>query len=399
MKAFVAAPTSLSARATHKLIGRGISAFALLLLLQTFGQILNQMQWTADWWEVVFLWTFLGILVVFVGASVRGRGLTLSAAVLSSLVLIGLLLWPVAVPTSVPATIGTPWLWAMINVGAAWCTFAFGTISGCAYTIFIGGAFAVIRTMPQAASASLPVALEDAAFATVMGLIICVTIGILRHAAQRVDTASEDAIVQYREAAEETAISNERLRLDALLHDSVMTVLITGAQSASPRERQASAELAGSALERLDRQDGEATEAAPATVAELAARIRFTVDDGVEDPEVVVSHDSPDLRLPGMIVRAVFEATTEAVHNAARHSAATRCEVRVTGHKSGDNARVAVTIKDNGTGFNPELVSDRRLGIKVSIKGRLDSVGGTADVISSLGAGTEVRLAWTGAAA
>jgi signal transduction histidine kinase len=380
-------------------MGRGISAFALLLLLQTFGQILNQMQWTADWWEAVFMWAILGLLVVFVAASIRGRGLIWSAAVLSALVLFGLLLWPVAVPPNVPATIGTPWLWAMINVGAAWCTFAFGTVAGCVYAIFIGGVFAVIRTMPQAASASLPVALEDAAFSTVMGLIICVTIGILRHAAQRVDTAAEAAIVQYREAAAETALSNERLRLDALLHDSVMTVLITAAQSASPRERQASSQLAGSALERLDQQGDESPETAPATITELAARIRFTVDDGVEDPEVSVSYDSPEhLVLPGDIVRAVFEATTEAVKNAARHSGATRCDVRLTGHKSGESTRVAVSIKDNGTGFTPELVSDRRLGIRVSVVGRLDAVGGTASVISAPGVGTEVRLAWAGVA-
>ncbi|WP_344368034.1 sensor histidine kinase [Arthrobacter humicola] len=358
------------------------------------------MQWTAGWWETVFMWAFLGLLAVFVAASIRGRGLTWTAAVLSGLVMFGLILWPAAVPSSVPATIGTPWLWAMINVGAVWCAFAFGTVVGCAYAVFIGGVFAVIRTMPQSASASLPVALEDAAFSTVMGLTICVTIGILRHAAQRVDSAAEAAIVQYRDAAAETAVSNERLRLDALLHDSVMTVLITAAQSGSTRERQASAKLAGSALERLDKQGTEAPEVAPATVTELAARIRFTVDDGVEDPEVLVSCDSPEhLVLPGEIVRAVFEATTEAVMNAARHSGATRCEVRVAGHKTAETARVAVSIKDNGTGFNPELVSDRRLGIRVSIIGRLDAVGGTADVISAPGAGTEVRLSWAGAAA
>ncbi|MBT8162564.1 MULTISPECIES: sensor histidine kinase [Arthrobacter] len=400
MKVFVEAPSGVSAKDTHKLMGRGISAFALLLLLQTFGQILTQMRWTADWWEAIFLWSFLGLLVVFVVASIRGRGLTWSAAALSALVLFGLLLWPVAVPSNVPETIGTPWLWALINVGAVWCAFAFGTVPGCVYTVVIGVVFAVVRTTPQAASASLQVALEDAAFATVMGLIICLTIGILRSAAHRVDTSAEEAILRYREAAAEKALSSERLRLDALLHDSVMTVLITGARSVSVPERQSSAELAASALERLDVQASEESKAAPATVTELAARIRFTVDDGVEDPEVVVTCDATEtLRLPGEVVRAVFEATTEAVHNAARHSGAARCEVRVTGHKAGDDARVIVSVKDNGSGFNPDLVSDRRLGIKVSIIGRLEAVGGTATVTSTIGAGTDVRLTWSGAPA
>jgi signal transduction histidine kinase len=400
VRVFTPAPSGMSARDTHKLMGRGISAFALLLLLQASGEIMTQMLWTAGWWEATFLWGFLGVLVVFVVASFRGHGLTWSAAMLSALVLLGLMLWPAAVPADVPGTIGTPWLWAMINVGAVWCAFAFGTIAGCVYTVLIGGVFAVVRTLPQGASAAWQVALQDASFATVLGLIICLTIGILRSAARRVDTAAESAIRSYREAAAETALSNERLRLDALLHDSVMTALITGAHAASPRERLSSAELAVSALQRLEDQGSKTEEAAPATVAELAARIQFTVGEGVGHPELFISHDSREpLFLQGEVVRAVFEATTEAVNNAVRHSGATRCEVRVTCHRSGDSARLTVSVKDNGVGFNRDVVSDRRLGIKVSIIGRMEAVGGAASVTSAAGAGTEVRLTWTGAEA
>lgn len=400
MRVFAPAPSGMSARDTHNLMGRGISAFALLLLLQASGEVMTQMQWTAEWWEATFLWGFLGVLLMFVFASLRGRGLTWSAAMLSALVLFGLLLWPAAVPPDVPATIGSPWLWAMINVGAVWCAFAFGTIPGCVYTVLIGGVFAVVRTLPQGASATWEVALQDASFASVLGLIICLTIGILRTAACRVDTAAESAIRSYREAAAETALSNERLRLDALLHDSVMTALITGAHAASPRERLSSAELAVSALQRLEDQGSKIEEAAPATAAELAARIQFTVGDGVENLEVIVSLDSREhLFLPGEVVRAVFEATTEAVNNAVRHSGAIRCQVQVNCHKSGNSAKLAVFIKDNGAGFKKEAVSDRRLGIKVSIVGRMEAVGGAASIASTLGVGTEVRLTWTGAAA
>lgn len=398
MKILVAAPTGVSARETHRLMGRGISAFALLLLLQACGNISRQTLWAAQWWNAVFLWGFLTVLVVFIVASIRGRGLTWTSAVLAALVLGGLILWPAAVPPTVPADIGTPWLWAMINVGAVWSAFAFGTVVGCCYTVAVGVVFAVVRTMPQAGSAPLAIAVEDAAFATVLGVIICLTIGILRHAAAKVDATADRAIAQYRDAAAETALSNERLRMDGLLHDSVMTALLTAAHSASARERESSAELAGSAIARLDEQGGSRDGLVPASVIELAARIRFTVTDD-HAPVVRIHCDAPaNLKLPGPVVRAVFEASTEAVKNALKHSGGGRCDVRITARRTGETIKATVSIKDDGVGFRPEFVSDRRLGIRVSIIGRMRAVGGTAEIHSSTGSGTDIRLAWTGAA-
>lgn len=390
----------VSALDTHRLMGRGIAAFALLLLLQASGSVISQAPSAADWWNVLFLWLFLALVAAFVAASVRGLGLAVIANALAVLVLAGLALWPLAVPATVPESLGTPWLWAMINVGAAWWAFGSGARAGCLYALVIGAVFIGVRTTPQGGSAPLQVALEDALFATVLGLIICVTIGILRRAAALADGAADLAIHQYREAAAATALSHERLRLDGLLHDSVMTALLTAAHAGSPEERSASARLAGSALGRLEQQGTDTSEAAPAALTEIAARIRFTVDGGIEHPTVTVTCESPEhLVLPAHVVRAVFEATTEAVQNSTRHSGASRCEVRLTGHRAGETTRVNVSIKDNGTGFDPALVSDRRLGIRVSIVGRMEAAGGSAAIHSAPRAGTDVRLAWQGAAA
>lgn len=399
MKGFAPSLNGVSALDTHRLMGRGIAAFALLLLLQATGSIISQTPRAADWWNALFLWLFLALVAAFSAASFKGRGLVWIADALALLVLAGLALWTVAVPSTVPEAFGTPWLWAMINVGAAWCAYGAGTRIGCVYTVVVGAVFFGVRTTRQGGSASSLVTAEDALFATVLGLIICITIGILRRAAARADSAAEKALGSYREASAARALSNERLRLDGLLHDSVMTALLTGAHAASAEERSASAQLAGSALERLDQQ-GTPAEATPATLTEIAARIRFTVDGGVERPVVAVTCDSPEnLVLPAVAVRAIFEAGTEAVKNAVRHSGASRCEVRLSGHRNGSQARVSVSIRDNGSGFDPALVSDRRLGIKVCILGRMQAADGSAAIDSGHRVGTEVRLEWEGAAA
>ncbi|WP_083773618.1 sensor histidine kinase [Paenarthrobacter aurescens] len=399
MSLMVPIPNGVSAKETHKLMGRGIAAFALLLLLQVSGSIVTQSGLAAPWWNAMFLWLLLTGIGCFSVASIRGRGLRWTSSILSLLVLAGLLLWPAAVPTTVPVDIGTPWLWAMINVGAAWSAFAFGTLPGCVYTVVIGSVFAVVRTLPQSGSASPSTAIQDASFSTVLGIIICLTIGILRQASERVDTAAENAINRYREAAAETALSNERTRVDGLLHDSVMSALLTASRSGSSLERLSSAELARSALARLGEHEIKQTDATTVSVSELASRIRFTVQDDGDTPTVTVTGEgSTSLLLSGQVVRALFEASTEAVANAVRHSNATRCEVRVLGQDPKGIARVVVSVKDNGDGFRQELVSDRRLGIKVSIIGRMRTIGGTADISSHPGKGTEVILTWAGEA-
>ena len=397
MRLPVQTPDGPSATGTHRLLGRGITALAILLLLQTLGLIIGQEQWTARWWEAVLLWVLLAVFVSFVSASVQGRFLRTTAALLCALVLAGLFLWPVAVPPEVPPGVGTPWLWAVISVGAAWCTFVAGTAPGCVYALAIGAVFAAVRTTPLIGSVRMIPAAEDTVFATFLAVTTCLTIGILRQAAAKVDEAARDAIRQYGEAASATALNNERLRLDGLLHDSVMTALITAANAHSAYEYGASSRLAGRARRRLGRLDVVDSENPPATVAELAARIRFAA--GARDTEVVVTCDATqNVMLPTPVVSALCEATTEAVKNAARHSGAARCEVTVVGRCHLNANRVAVQIKDNGKGFDQSLVSDRRLGIRVSIIGRLHSVGGAGKVTSAPGFGTEVNLEWEGAA-
>jgi len=135
--------------------------------------------------------------------------------------------------------------------------------------------------------------------------------------------------------------------------------------------------------QRPDRSSATPAEATLATLTEIAARIRFTVDGGVERPVVVVTCDSPEnLVLPAVAGRAIFEAAWEAVKNAVRHSGARRCEVRLVGNRSAGQARVSVSVKDNGTGFDPALDSDRRLGIRGCIVGRMLAADGFAAIDS-----------------
>jgi signal transduction histidine kinase len=60
---------------------------------------------------------------------------------------------------------------------------------------------------------------------------------------------------------------------------------------------------------------------------------------------------------------------------------------------------VTVSVRDDGAGFAPDrlarAVEAGRLGVAQSIVGRMREIGGTAQVTSSPGQGTEVELSVT----
>jgi signal transduction histidine kinase len=90
-------------------------------------------------------------------------------------------------------------------------------------------------------------------------------------------------------------------------------------------------------------------------------------------------------------VAAIVGAVREAVTNARKHANATNVIVRV---ESSSDGETAVTVTDDGVGIDPELVaSGNGLGVKASIVGRMQRVGGSASLQDAPGGGTQVTLA------
>jgi signal transduction histidine kinase len=83
----------------------------------------------------------------------------------------------------------------------------------------------------------------------------------------------------------------------------------------------------------------------------------------------------------------LFRVGLEAIANAVRHARATRIGVTV---EYSINALI-LTVEDNGIGFMPDQVSDS-FGLR-GMKRRLESVGGTIQISSSLGIGTRIEVA------
>lgn len=247
----------------------------------------------------------------------------------------------------------------------------------------------------------------------VSGLGAAVTLGFalgMGYFVDRIVTESrthQQTAVALREAQEQLAVASreagvraERERLSREIHDTVaqglasIVVLAEAGQAAAARGDAAEvgrrfAEVAATARDNL----GEARAlvgdlAPPALDSGLVPAVRrlvarYAAETGTP-AEVEVVGEVRTLSPTSEV--AALRATQEALANVRRHAGARRVGVQLA--FDGDGAML--TVSDDGDGFDP---SGPRAGYGLDgLASRVASVGGLAEVESSPGAGTRVRV-------
>jgi signal transduction histidine kinase/phage shock protein PspC (stress-responsive transcriptional regulator) len=186
-----------------------------------------------------------------------------------------------------------------------------------------------------------------------------------------------------RDERNERIRTEERARMAARLHDSVLQTLaliqrsddVRGAQRlARGQERELRAWLYGG--EELD---------APAT---FAAALRHATEEVEARYDVTVELVQPSDAPLDDDLEALVHAAREALTNAARHAGADTVSVlaRVSDREA------SVFVRDRGRGFDRAAVPRDRAGVRESIVGRMARHGGRADILTAPGEGTEVEL-------
>jgi signal transduction histidine kinase/ligand-binding sensor domain-containing protein len=226
---------------------------------------------------------------------------------------------------------------------------------------------------------------------------------------QRASLAIENA--RLYEQAQDLAALEERQRLARDLHDAVTQTLFSisliaevlpviweqdpddgrrrleqvrqGTQSALAEMRTLLLELRPTGLADADlgdllRQLGQAVTG--------RSRVSVTVDvEGACD-------------LPPNVHVALYRIAQEALNNITRHARASRAWVSLHCPLSGDGKSrgetVALSIRDNGRGFDPNEVSPDHLGLGI-MRERAEAIGATWTIKSAPDRGTEVRVFWT----
>ena len=94
------------------------------------------------------------------------------------------------------------------------------------------------------------------------------------------------------------------------------------------------------------------------------------------------------VRLAAGVPEAMLDAVRASLENVLRHAGTHVAELDLA---YTDDA-ITIVVSDNGVGFDPAAVAHDRLGVRASIVGRIEAIGGSVRIWSTPGAGTSVII-------
>ncbi|MBW4041049.1 MAG: hypothetical protein HIU86_02830 [Acidobacteria bacterium] len=374
----------------QKYLGVIVAAFGLLYALQTLDGL------AADW--PTMGGPLGGAAVALVAGSVllgsvagvvptRARSLFLGAAILFCA---AVLVWPFSIDGIVPGT-PMPWFVGTLPVEAAYLAVAFRRPAApiwCCMVLTVG----VTIVLVARGGLMLADAVADALFGIAISVVLVVLIAAVRGGVERADRAQQAALAGYGRSRLDDATETERVRTDALVHDSVLTTLLTAASAHDPDAEELARRMAVNSLRVLAHVSGssEVGPAIPFGKALSDAADRF--DPLLAGWDVQEAGGLADLVLPVAVCEAIVDAMLHAMTAATVHApAATTRSVRMS-ELGPDGVRVVVA--DDGDPFDPADPGHDRVARLHAAADLMRSVDGRLDVRAGDVRGTVVTLSW-----
>ncbi|XHM66956.1 MacS family sensor histidine kinase [Streptomyces nigra] len=378
---------------------RALAGYRVLTMVYAIGLFVSAHDQVARPWvalgyfAVLVVWTLATLPRVANAASCTRPFL----AVDLSVAVVGILLTRVAEsPERIDA--GAPTLPSIWTAGAV---LAFAIKGGWRWAAFASTLVAVANLAERSG-----VPTRDTIHMVLLVWIASIAIGYVVEVAR----ASERTLAR---ALEIEAATRERERLARDIHDSVLQVLamvqrrgaVIGGEAAelgrmAGEQEVALRTLVSGGLVPVSRVSEDAADGA------LVRAVEVPDDDGDGGPvdlrallapyagaRVSLAEPGAPVRLAPDAARELTAAVAAALDNVRTHAGESASAWILVEDEPGE---VVVTVRDDGPGIPEgrlaEAEGEGRLGVALSIRGRLRDLGGTAEVISVPGQGTEVEL-------
>ncbi len=368
-----------------RLVGWMVAICTALLTLPAAAPAAAQWQEFALWWRAPAAGAVLGVYALALLGRALPRPILTAMWWALPVANTALLLSAFAAYDGGDFVGGAPWLW--------WFEVGFSCFHALLVRPAVAIAWGVLNAVAPAISSVLFAGVLEAgmlgsAILHVGNIVFVVVVIATRHRLIALASAEHDALVA-RSASFRAAAQRRRAEaLTLVVHDDVLSTLVTALRTEASAALGSQAERALAALLRHDHPMSRVEdERMPADLA--LDRLVEAVSAASDRIEVtgVVSGGS----LPADAVRTVALAAGEAARNAIRHagSAATvSCEI-VAGARG-----IEVTVTDDGPGFRLDRVPADRLGVSNSLLGRMDALPGGSAAIRQNASGTTVELTW-----
>jgi signal transduction histidine kinase len=367
----------------------GVAFFLQSIPLQ-MGQLGNM----APGWNLTMLSLLVASLVACAVAAILKRWVRPTYIGFSIVYLIALVSWPFAVLDVDAAPQDSYWLYFLLTIATTTASVALPLPIAVVYTVGAPIVYGIIRITPPGGDTTETAAVLDSVYSILLGGAILILIAVLRAAASGVDTAQQNALERYSHAVRQHATEAERVQVDSIVHDSVLTTLISAARAFSPEAKALAATMAGNAIGHLR----EAVAVAPDSEATISGEVLVqritTAAESMSQPVAVRMFVEEWCEIPVTVAEAAYSATVQAMINSLQH-AGNGVDRWIEMHSHGHQA-FTIEIGDRGAGFDAGRIPTERLGVRISILERVASAGGRARIDTAPGEGTVITLEWDG---
>lgn len=383
----------------EKLIATSISVIGLVFGAQTLSIALGAGVLVPGLLGAVYVAVLLGTLGVVIVLWFSPRLQRIANIAFAVLYLVAVAFWPLATGGANAADPAEPWTWYLCAIACASASQAFRPALAAAYIVVTPAVYGITGVIDSSGRLIRgEVALQNALYGSLLGLVIFALILTFRHAARRVDTARAAAFARYDDAVRQHAREVERIEVDGLVHDTVLASLQAADRARRPEEAALAVSMASDAIKRLATLDDPMLdEAEMASLSALVAGLE-SYADALDTAFDVTLNPASDLTIPYPVAQNLYLAATQAMANSAQHANGGDPAVEVTRHITVavcDADGVSIDVSDDGVGFDRLAIEPNRLGLRVSIIERVVAIGGYVELDSAPGEGTTIRIRWT----
>jgi signal transduction histidine kinase len=376
------------------ILGRGAGAFGLLFALQSVPIIAQQLGGMRAAWNVAFLVLFFGGLVWTCVAGFVRRGVVPAHATVAVVFVLALVTWPLAIEPAARATTPQPFLYQELTVATTCAAMAFRLWIAVVYTVAVPLLLGALEVIVRQSVLTPLDSFLQVLYSIILGGSVLMLVTVLRQAALGVDWAQGTALTRYSHAVRQHATEVERVQVDAIVHDSVLTTLLSAARTADPASRALAATMAANAMGHLAAAEQGTDDDASVPLRAVAKRV-VDAASALSAPFVLETRDLGTRVVPVATAEAIYSAAVQAMMNSLQHAGTAAETIHrqlvISGH--GDEG-VAIDVIDDGAGFDQRRIPTERLGLRVSIKERVAQAGGLVTIDSAPGQGTAVRIRW-----
>jgi signal transduction histidine kinase len=375
----------------ERIVGRSVAIFSVVFGAQSVPFAIAQAPHLREPWGWVMTIAMFGGLLLIAVAGFSVRLVTVITAIVPIMFVVALATWPLAVQDPLIVQPSPPWLWYICNIALAAAVVAFSPQVAAIYVVVVPTVYVIVRTTPSGGGADIGRAVLDGLFTGILGAAILILAELMRRAAAEADDAQNAAVARYADVVRQHATEVERTTVDSIVHDGVLTSMLSAARAYTERDRSLAVAMAEASMSRLTSAAAEpVVRAGEVPLAVLRDRLEQAIARIVPGTSILAPDDTGTVTLAGDVAQSLGDAAVQALVNSNQHAGEGATRWVSVAH---DEGVVVIRVGDDGAGFDTSVRSER-LGVRVSIVERVAAVGGCAEIESAPGAGTVITLRW-----